>query len=146
MKSLGFILLLAMAILTGPANAASNPDKPFAEKFVVLQISDADPSKQTLVLNVAGNLLKHYGPDKIDVEIVAFGPGLRLLFKDNSNTPRIAGLAETGVRFSACDNTLTKVTQLLGSEPELNSNAGHVSAGVVRIMDLVGEGYTLVKP
>jgi len=146
MKLTGSILLLALSIVTGLASAASNPDKPFAEKFVVLQISDPDPSKQTIVLNVAGNLLKHYGPDKIDVEIVAFGPGLRLLFKDNSNTPRISGLSENGVRFSACDNTLTRVTKLLGSEPELNSNADHVAAGVVRIMDLIGEGYTLIKP
>lgn len=147
MKPLGLIIFITITMLLGTANAQSNPDKPFAEKFVVLQISDNDPQKQTLVLNVASNLMKHYGPDKVDVEIVAFGPGLRLLFKDNSNAPRIDGLAKNGARFSACDNTLTRVTQLLGGDaPELNSNADHVAAGVVRIMDLVGEGYTLVKP
>jgi intracellular sulfur oxidation DsrE/DsrF family protein len=146
MKPLGLILAIALSMLTGIASAQSNPDKPFAEKFVVLQISDADPGKQTTVLNVAGNLLKHYGPDKIDVEIVAFGPGLRLLFKDNANAPRIDGLSESGVRFAACNNTLTRVTQLLGDEPELHANSTNVSAGVVRIMDLVAEGYTLVKP
>ncbi len=147
MKPLGLIIFFTIAMLLGTANAQSNPDKPFAENFVVLQISDNDPQKQTLVLNVASNLMKHYGPDKVDVEIVAFGPGLRLLFKDNSNAPRIDGLAKNGARFSACDNTLTRVTQLLGGdEPELNSNAGHVAAGVVRIIDLVAEGYTLVKP
>ena len=146
MKPLGLILFVALSMALNIASAASNPEKPFAEKFVVLQISDNDPQKQTLVLNVATNLMKHYGPDKIDVEIVAFGPGLRLLFKDNSNAPRIQGLSDSGVRFAACNNTLTKVTQLLGSEPELNPNADHVSAGVVRIMDLIGEGYTLVKP
>jgi hypothetical protein len=146
MKPLGLIFVIAFAMLFSLANAQSNPDKPFAEKFVVLQISDSDPQKQTLVLNVASNIIKHYGPDKVDVEIVAFGPGLRLLFKDNSNAPRIDGLAKNGARFAACNNTLTKMTQLIGSEPELHANADHVSAGVVRIMDLVDEGYTLVKP
>ena len=146
MKPLGLFLVIVLSIFATAANAQANPDKPFAEKFIVLQISDADPGKQTTVLNVAGNLLKHYGPDKIDVEIVAFGPGLRLLFKDNSNAPRIDGLSKNGVRFAACNNTLTRVTQLLGGEPELNPHAANVSAGVVRIMDLVGEGYTLVKP
>jgi hypothetical protein len=146
MNKVFVIIAIAMSIATGVVSAQSNPDKPFAEKFVVLQISDSDPQKQTLVLNVASNIMKYYGPDKVDVEIVAFGPGLRLLFKDNANASRIDGLAKNGTRFAACDNTLTRVTQLLGSEPELNEHAVHVSAGVVRIMDLVGEGYTLVKP
>ena len=146
MKTLGLLFLFVISLGVGIANASHNPDKPFAEKHVVLQISNSDVQKQTHVLNVASNLLKHYGPDKIDIEIVAFGPGLRLLLKDNSNTARIAGLSTNGVRFAACNNTLAAFTRLLGEEPELHSNAVHVSAGVVRIMDLVDEGYTLVKP
>ena len=146
MKPFGLVLFIVLSLVAGVAGAASNPDKPFAEKFIVLQISDNDPQKQTLVLNVANNLMKHYGPEKVDIEIVAFGPGLRLLFKDNSNAPRIDGLADNGVRFAACNNTLTRVTQLLGEEPPLNPHATNVSAGVVRIMDLIGEGYTLIKP
>jgi len=139
-------LMIAWLLCLAPWAQAAE-DKPFAEKKVVLQISDRDAYKQTLVLNVASNLVKHYGPDKVDVEIVAFGPGLRLFFADNSNAGRIDGLANSsGVRFSACSNTLSKVTRKLGSEPVLNSNATHVSAGVVRIIDLVGQGYTLVKP
>ncbi len=144
-RPLSWLMIAWLVCLAPLAQAAEN--KPFAEKKVVLQISDKDAYKQTLVLNVASNLIKHYGPDKVDVEIVAFGPGLRLLFADNSNSGRIEGLASSsGVRFSACSNTLKKVTKKLGSEPVLNSNATHVSAGVVRIIDLVEDGYTLVKP
>ena len=120
--------------------------KPFAEQKVVLQISDPDPFKQTLVLNVASNLIKHYGPDKVDIEIVAFGPGLRLLFKNNSNTSRIDGLNDNGVLFSACQNTMNHMTSLLGEKPELHSSAKTVSAGVVRIIDLQNKGYKLIKP
>lgn len=145
MKIPGLLFLLTISLVANIASA-SHPDKPFAEKHVVLQISNADVQKQTHVLNVATNLLKHYGPDKIDIEVVAFGPGLRLLLKDNSNTARIDGLATNGVRFAACNNTLTAFTKLLGDTPELHNNADHVSAGVVRIMDLVDDGYTLVKP
>jgi len=128
----------------GTVNAAE--DKPFAEKHLVLQISDPNPFKQTLVLNVASNVLKHYGPDKVDVEIVAFGPGLRLLFADNANVGRIQGLAANGVRFSACSNTMKNVTKQLGQAPELNKFSKPVAAGVVQIIDLVDKGYTLVKP
>lgn len=128
------------------AGAAESASKPFAEKHVVLQISDEDPFKQTMVLNVANNLIKHYGPDKVDIEIVAFGPGLRLLFADNANKGRISGLSQQGVRFAACGNTIANMSRILGEEPALNENAVRVSAGVVRILDLVADGYTLIRP
>ncbi len=141
--------LLALFGLAGqPAAQAADikSEKAFAEQKIVLQISDNDPSKQTLVLNVASNLVKAYGSENVDVEIVAFGPGLRLLFKDNNNKDRIQGLSAEGVRFSACGNTIKKMGNLLGEEPRLNPNATRVDAGVVRIIDLTSAGYTLVKP
>ncbi|MET0066678.1 MAG: hypothetical protein ABW076_10090 [Candidatus Thiodiazotropha sp.] len=139
-------LLLLIALFIGFSPARASEAKPFAEKQVVLQISDPDPFKQTLVLNVANNLLKHYGPDRVEVEVVAFGPGLRLLQAGNDNSPRIDGLASQGVRFSACENTIANFTKNLGKPPELNTHAVTVSAGVVRIMDLIDQGYRLIKP
>ena len=139
-----FSVFVLLAFLVSNIQAAE--DKPFAEKKVVLQISDNDPSKQSLVLNVASNLIKHYGPDQVDVEIVAFGPGLRLMFADNSNAGRIDGLSSSGVRFAACDNTISKITKKLGKPPVLNLHAVHVDAGVVRILDLNSQGYQIIKP
>ncbi len=140
------LLLSLLLLLVGNGWAEENGNKPFAEKHVVLQISDPNPFKQTLVLNVASNLIKHYGQDQVDIEIVAFGPGLRLLLADNTNRSRIEGLAGQGVRFSACSNTIRAFTRKLGKEPELNPHAVRVSAGVVRIIDLVSQGYFLIKP
>lgn len=117
-----------------------------AEKKVVLQISDGTPEKQELVLNVANNLLKYYGPDKVKLEIVAFGPGLRLLFADNANNVRLQGLDASNVRFSACENTVATMTKQLGHAPVLTKQAVSVPAGVVRIMELTSQGYTLIRP
>ena len=50
------------------------------------------------------------------------------------------------MKFSACANTVTNMSKILGEKPALNSNATVVDAGVVRIVDLVKQGYTLVKP
>ena len=120
-------------------------DEDFAEKHVVLQISQ--PERQTLVMNVANNLIKHYGQDKIAVEIVAFGPGLKMLFANNEvSTPRIESLQASGVKFSACLNTVAAIKRKSGKEPKLNKHSIKVAAGVVRIMDLVDKGYTLIKP
>ena len=146
MKRLYLIFAILVYTIGFHQPALAADDKPFAENKIVLQISDPNPFKQTLVLNVANNLVKHYGPDKVDIEIVAFGPGLRLLFKDNSNTGRINGLASSGVRFAACENTISAMSKALGHKPELHTKATPVSAGVVRIIDLQNKGYKLIKP
>ncbi len=144
-KLLSVLFLLATVGFSQQIFAAEN-DKPFAEERIVLQISDPNPFKQTLVLNVANNLIKYYGQDKVDVEIVAFGPGLRLLFKDNVNSNRISALSSSGVKFVACENTVKGMSKKLGHTPELNSNAITVSAGVVRIIELENQGFKLIKP
>ena len=148
-RLLPVVLSMAVAVLlllSTQTSSAAAAEKPFAERHVVLQISDDDPGKQTLVLNVANNLLKYYGPDRVDIEIVAFGPGLRLLFADNANRGRIDALDSSGVRFSACNNTIASMTRQLGHEPAINPLATRVAAGVVRILDLTGKGYQLIKP
>lgn len=146
MKKLITALTLLLTLASSPLLAASEA-KPFAEQKVVLQISDPNPFKQTLVLNVANNLIKHYGPDKVDIEIVAFGPGLRLLFAENDNVDRIDGLVGNGgVRFSACSNTRANMAKILGHPPLLNEHATVVDAGVVRILELQKQGYSLIKP
>ena len=146
MKKISTMLLILIAAVSSYQVQAGEDDKPFAEERIVLQISDSNPFKQTLVLNVATNLIKNYGTDKVDVEIVAFGPGLRLMFKENVNNSRIQGLSSSGVKFSACKNTIAGMTKKLGHAPELNSNAVPVSAGVVRIIDLQNQGFKLIKP
>ena len=142
-KAFALLALLASPFIGSQAIAAG---KSFADAKIVLQISDPNPFKQTLVLNVASNIIKHYGQDSVKVEIVAFGPGLRLLFAENANKGRIASLAGAGVTFSACANTTRNMGKILGHPPALNSKAVTVGAGVVRIIDLVNKGYTLVKP
>ena len=139
-------VFLVLCVLAAPQAIMAQEEKPFAEHKFVLQISDMDPSKQTLVLNVAGNILKAYGQDQADVEIVAFGPGLRLLFEDNSNSGRIDGLVESGVRFFACQNTVNNMSRIIGEPLKVNSHASSGKGGIVRIKELVDQGYMLAKP
>jgi len=146
MKRYCRLLILLPWLFVVPNIFAAPADKPFAVEKVVLQISDDDAYKQALVLNVASNLLKHYGPDKVDVEIVAFGPGMRLLFKENANASRITALGSSGVRFAACQNTIEVMAKQLGYTPALQSIATPVSAGVVRIIELENLGFKLIKP
>ena len=85
-------VMMTLAPLALRAQPAPLPDKPFAEHRIVLQLSDNDPKKEGLVLSVANNLIKAYDPDKIAVEVVAFGPGIDLLRIENTNRARVESL------------------------------------------------------
>jgi hypothetical protein len=42
---------------------------------VVLQMSEADPARRSLVLNNAKNIQTDLGAANVDLEVVAYGPG-----------------------------------------------------------------------
>ncbi len=140
-----FSAILALFIIAA-ATPALSADQSFTDYKYVLHISDMDPSKQELILNNARNLLDAYPPGQVEVEIVAYGPGLRLMFADNVNAQRIDSLSQSGVKFSACGNTLKGMAKLLGEEPKLTPAAQVVPGGIVRIGELVKQGYIYVKP
>ena len=126
---------------------AEDGDKPFAEAHVVLQLADGDAETQARVLNVANNLIKHYGgPDFIDIEIVAYGPGLSLLFPDNANGERISSLLANDVRFVGCLNTVESMERATGKRPELISATIPVKTGVARLIERAQQGYVVIRP
>jgi intracellular sulfur oxidation DsrE/DsrF family protein len=142
---------VALTILTAaatPTRAQQAPlqDKPFAEHKVVLQLSDDDPRKQRLVLSVASNLMKFYDPDKVAVEIVAFGPGIDLLKPENPNRKLVESLVAQGGRVDICLNTVDTVERDTGRRPEFIAAATPVQVGVAQILLLTENGYTLVRP
>jgi intracellular sulfur oxidation DsrE/DsrF family protein len=139
---------LLIAIAAGPARAQQAPlqDKPFAEHKVVLQLSDNDPRKQGMVISVANNLMKFYDPDKIAVEIVAFGPGIDLFKPDNPNRKMVESLVAQGARVDICLNTVDTLERETGKRPQYIAAATPVQVGVAQILLLTENGYTLVRP
>ena len=139
-------LMTAAAALPALAQQAPLPDKPFAEHRIALQLSDNDPKKQGLVISVAYNLLKFYDPDKVAIEVVAFGPGIDLLRPDNGNRKLVESLVAQGVRFDVCLNTVDTIERETGHRPDFIPAATPVQVGVGQILSLTENGYTLVRP
>jgi hypothetical protein len=141
--------LAALALLSSPAlaqNAAPIIDKPFAEHHLALQLSDNDPKKEALTISVAYNLLKYYGPDRIAIEVVTFGPGIDLLRAGNAHRAEVDSLVSQGVQFDVCMNTLETIERETGKPVDLNPHAVKVDAGVAQILALTEKGFTLVRP
>lgn len=140
-------LIAVMVALTGGlAGAQVTDDRPFVAHRVALQISDSDPARQSVLLNVAFNVLKSFGPDKVAIEVVAFGPGIVLLRDGNPNDARIRSLVAQGVRFDACMNTIETIERETGKPFPLNSVARRVEAGVPQLILLAEHGYTVIRP
>jgi len=144
--------LLALVFASGASTSAALAqqvplqDKPFAEHKIVLQLSDGDPHKHALVISVANNLLKHYDPDKVAIEVVAFGPGIDLLRSESASRKQVESLIAQGVRFDVCLNTVDTMERESGRRPEIMPSATPVQVGVAQILFLTENGYTLVRP
>ena len=132
--------------LAGPA-APPQDDKPFAEARIILQLSDADPARQSMVLDVANNLIKHYGgPDSVALQVIAFGPGVSLYDPENSLRPRVESLMVSGVHFVVCDNTLDTLERVRGVRPGIIKGLYHVQTGVAYMVEQVARDWILVRP
>ncbi len=136
--------LLAFALVFFVASFAQAASKVHK---VVIQVSTANKQIQNMALNNAVNLQKHYGAANVKVEIVAYGPGLSMLTKKSKLAIRVKSLALSDIRFSACGNTIRKITKKRkGKKPVLVKGVKVVAAGVARIIELQENGYSYVRP
>jgi hypothetical protein len=138
-----FLLLMLSSMLMFSAQLSA--DSHTINK-IVIQVSTDDPRTQKIALNNAVNLQKLYGIDNIQIEIVAYGPGLGLMTTKSGQASRVTSLAMQDITFSACGNTMKKVAKKSGKMPELLEGVGQVTAGVARIMELQQQGYAYVRP
>jgi uncharacterized protein len=141
------LLLVAAGAACIPAATYAQGGQHAAQKSeryrVVLQVSDADPGKWNLALNNARNIQHDLGKENVDIEIVAYGPGLPMLKADSKVAGRLAQALDDSVALLACENTMvnTKVTKA-----DMYDGIGFVKAGVVHIMQRQREGWAYVRP
>jgi len=110
---------------------------------VVIQVSDNDPGKWNLALNNAKNLQTDLGAANVDIEIVAYGPGLGMLKAESPVGSRIDEASLAGVKILACENTM-KGQKL--TPADMHANIGYVGAGVVEIMTRQQQGWAYIRP
>lgn len=119
------------------ADAAAAKDK------VLFQVSDADPAKWNLALNNAKNVQQMIGADKVDAEIVVYGPGIGMLKLDSSVAGRIEEARKANVTIVACENTM-KAMKL--TKDDMLPDTSYVPAGVVELMKKQQAGYAYIRP
>jgi intracellular sulfur oxidation DsrE/DsrF family protein len=129
--------IASLAARDAAAEGAAKPNR------VVMQVSDADPAKWNLALNNAHNIQSDLGASNVEIEIVAYGPGIGMLKAESVVGNRIADALGKGVKVEACENTMRG--QKLAKSDMLDG-IGYVPAGVVEIMQKQQQGWAYLRP
>jgi uncharacterized protein len=145
--SASVFLILWLAVI-GCANVATtglggSAQSLQAKNKVVIQVSDADPKKWALALNNAENVQEDLGKNNVEIEIVAYGPGIGMLKMDSEISGRVSQAISSGIKVAACENTMTK--QKIPRSDIING-AVFVKAGVVELMQKQQQGFAYIRP
>ena len=133
------LLALPLLALGGMTAHAQQP----VRTKVVVQMSEADPARWNLALNNVRNLQADLGAANVDIELVAYGPGIGMLKADSVVGNRIGEALGNGVKVAACENTMRgqKLTAA-----DMLGKIGYVPAGVVEIMQKQQQGWAYLRP
>lgn len=146
-------LALGMTAAT-PGQAAEQVQKASVKTHhIVFQIDENNKARMNLVLNNVENVMEYYRAkgEPLEVEVVAYGPGLIMLRDDKSPVKqRLANLMKVSfpdkLTYSACHNTMEKMEKAEGHPIPIVSEARVVPGGVVRLNELQEQGWAYIKP
>lgn len=135
-------------------SAVQAPKPPVPDRKLhrlILQVNTNDPAMMNLALNNATNVAQYYQElgEKVEIEVVTFGPGLHMLRDDTSPVKaRIStiALSTPAISFKACGNTQGNMSKAENKEIALIPEASLVKSGVVRVMELQEKGWAYVRP
>jgi uncharacterized protein len=141
MNRRSLLALLGLGAAAVPALAQQK--KPAARHRVVFQVSDNDPARWNLALNNARNVQTDLGAQNVQIEIVAYGPGINMLKAESAVAGGLAAALDTNVGLIVCENTMqnNKVAR-----DEMYGGIKYVQAGVTHIMRRQGEGWAYIRP
>lgn len=151
------VCVTALVLVASPAAAENGKPVPIAGSVtkkahrLVLQVNTNEPATMNLALNNATNVEQYYKAlgEKLEIEIVAFGPGLHMLREDTSPVKdRVKAIAEKmpSISFKACGNTRENMGKAENKTIPLIAGATVVKSGVVRVMELQEQGWAYVRP
>jgi intracellular sulfur oxidation DsrE/DsrF family protein len=130
------LLTVLFSLLALPAFAQQ-------KQRVIFQVSDADPAKWNLALNNARNVQQDLGKDNVQIEIVAYGPGLGMLKAESKVAERLAEALDGNIGLLACENTMTNTKV---GRSEMYGGIAYVKAGVTHLMKRQQEGWAYIRP
>lgn len=131
------LITVCLLLFISNVSAAERPG-------LVLQVSEDDPKIWHMVLNIAKNAPNN-SEQPLDVKVVAFGPGLKMLAMDSRVANRLYTAINNGVTFLACGMTMKKL-KIKDDQLYDKDHIKRVDGGVIEIMRLQKAGWTYIRP
>jgi intracellular sulfur oxidation DsrE/DsrF family protein len=148
-----FLRRVAILAFMSVAFASASPAGNGKTHRIAIQVDQNDPQVMNLALNNANAVIEYYRTKNEDVEldIVAYGPGLHMLRADTSpvqdRIKRLKDMVFPGkIQFSACNNTKQGMEKAEGHAISVLPDASIVPSGVVHLMELQEQGWSYVRP
>ena len=138
------LLALFVTIATASLSHAQESKAPAGgtKHRVVFEVTMEGPEQWTAVLTNVENLRTALGA-ATEIEVVAHSKGLGMLVaKDNGLTDRMKKLADGGVVFAACENTMKKKNV---TKDQLVPFAKTTDSGVVEVIRKQEAGWSYIK-
>ena len=136
------------AVLVAPASESFAGED---VRRVAIHVDQNDKKLMNLALNNAENITKYYKDkgQKVEIRIVAYGPGLHMYRADTSPVKtRIAAMSlqYSNLSFAACANTLRKMSEKTDKKISIIEEAKMVPSGVVELIELQRQGWSYIRP
>jgi intracellular sulfur oxidation DsrE/DsrF family protein len=149
----GFLRCLATVALMSMAFTSASPAADGKTHHIAVQVDQNDPQVMNLALNNVNAVIEYYRTknEEVDIDVVAYGPGLHMLRADTSpvqdRIKRLKDMAFPGkIVFSACNNTKQGMEKPEGHAISILPDASVVPSGVVHLMELQERGWSYVRP
>jgi intracellular sulfur oxidation DsrE/DsrF family protein len=113
-----------------------------ARNRALFQVTDDDPARWNLILNNVRAIREGVGSEGIEIEIVAYGPGIQMLKDDSSVKQRLAEAMKAGAKVNACQNTMNSMKL---SPADMLPEIGYVPSGVVEVMRKQQQGWAYIR-
>lgn len=133
----------AYSYAANDANVKAATQSTNKKEKVVFQVSDADPTKWNLALNNMKNVQEALGKEKVDIELVVYGPGIGMLKAESTAGNRVNDAVADGVKVVACEVTM-KAQKL--TKDDMLGSVGYVPGGVIELMKKQKQGYAYIRP
>ncbi|OPX26848.1 MAG: hypothetical protein B1H07_03300 [Campylobacteraceae bacterium 4484_166] len=143
-KKLMVVLILVSSLFAKMEFSEPKPSFENPRKWLV-KLNTNDIKKVNQTIDTINNVLKIYPDTTLNIVVVAYSKGMRVLKKDydKKTLSRVRSLMEYGVEFVGCVNTMDSMHW---KKKDFINDISYVQAGIAQVIEKVAGGWYDITP
>lgn len=132
-------LLLGFTFAAGTAAASSGP----VDVRMLIMVDRTSPQSEMVAMNLVRHVIRFQGIDHAQLELLAIGPGMKMLLKGTPYAEDIESFTDYGVKFVLCRRNLEAAHIPVSRRAD---DVGLVPDAVLEMQKRKAEGWMVVWP